>query len=62
MCSMVRLKVVNALLNGVENKLMLKTKAELGLNYYNVIDQGFAVGTEDRVWGSEHGYFQFMKQ
>lgn len=40
----------------------VKNKAELGLNYYNVIDQGFAVGTEDRVWGSEHGYFQFMRQ
>lgn len=40
----------------------VKNKVELGLNYYNVIDQGFLVGTEDRIWGSAHGYFKFVRQ
>jgi len=39
----------------------VKNKVELGLNYYNVVDKGMLVGTEDRIWGSEHGAFEFRK-
>lgn len=40
----------------------LKNKVELGLNYYNVIDQGFSVLGDFQLWGSTHGYFNFVRQ
>ena len=40
----------------------LQNKVELGFNYYNVYDKGMCAKTHVQIWGSKHGYFQFVKQ
>jgi CpeT protein len=40
----------------------LQNKVELGLNYYNVFDKGMCVETNTQIWGSQNGFFQFIKQ
>lgn len=40
----------------------LATEAFLGNNYYNVIDKGMDLETNEQVWGSYHGVFQFDRK
>ena len=40
----------------------LSTEAFLGNNYYNVVDKGFDPETNEQVWGSYHGMFQFDRK
>jgi len=40
----------------------LATEAFLGNNYYNVIDKGIDIDTNEQVWGSYHGLFQFDRK
>jgi CpeT protein len=40
----------------------LVTEAFLGNNYYNVVDKGFDPETDEQVWGSYHGLFQFDRK
>jgi CpeT protein len=40
----------------------LMTEACLGKNYYNVIDRGHDPETDEQVWGSYHGMFQFDRK
>jgi len=39
----------------------LQTQSVLGKNYYNVIDKGYDVNTDEHIWGSFNGEFQFVK-
>ena len=40
----------------------LVTEAFLGNNYYNVVDKGMDPETDEQVWGSYHGLFQFDRK
>jgi CpeT protein len=40
----------------------LVTEAVLGNNYYNVIDKGHDPETDQQLWGSYHGLFQFDRK
>jgi hypothetical protein len=40
----------------------LVTEAILGNNYYNVIDKGMDPETNEQLWGSYHGMFQFDRK
>jgi CpeT protein len=40
----------------------LMTNAILGNNYYNVIDRGLSPETNEQLWGSFHGMFQFDRK
>jgi CpeT protein len=46
--------------NGKDTYLM--TEIYLGNGYYNVIDRGFDVETNQHVWGSFNGFFEFIKK
>ena len=46
--------------NGKNSYLM--TQAILGNNYYHVIDRGLDPETNDQIWGSFHGMFQFDRK
>jgi CpeT protein len=37
------------------------TKAQIGPNYYHVIDRGFDPVTKKQIWGTEFGPFEFTK-
>ncbi len=39
----------------------LQTQSILGNNYYHVIDKGYDVNTDEHIWGSFNGQFQFVK-
>lgn len=39
----------------------LQTQRILGNGYYNVIDKGYDINTDEQIWGSFHGSFQFVK-
>ena len=39
----------------------LMTESILSNNLYMVIDRGFDVDTDEQIWGSTHGNFQFNK-
>lgn len=37
------------------------TKAQVGINYYHVIDRGFDPSSKKQIWGTEFGPFEFTK-
>lgn len=39
----------------------LQTESILGNGYYHVIDKGYDINTDEHIWGSFHGSFQFVK-
>mgnify|MGYP003326773559 CR=1 FL=1 len=39
----------------------LQTESILGNGYYHVIDKGYDINTDEHIWGSFHGQFQFVK-
>ena len=39
----------------------VRNEATLGVDYYNVVDRGFLVGTTEQVWGGRFGEFEFTK-
>lgn len=39
----------------------LQTESILGNGYYNVIDRGYDINTDEHIWGSFHGSFKFVK-
>jgi hypothetical protein len=39
----------------------LQTQSILGNNYYHVIDKGYDINTDEHIWGSFNGQFQFVK-
>ena len=39
----------------------VRNEATLGIDFYNVVDRGFLVGTVDQVWGGRFGEFQFKR-
>jgi CpeT protein len=39
----------------------LMTESILSDNYYKVIDQGFDIETDEQIWGSFNGFFEFDK-
>jgi hypothetical protein len=39
----------------------LQTQSILGNGYYNVIDKGYDINTDEHIWGSFYGQFQFVK-
>ena len=39
----------------------LQTQRILGNGYYNVIDKGYDVNTDEQIWGSFNGSFEFVK-
>ena len=46
--------------NGKNSYLL--TEAFLGKDYYNVIDKGMDPETNEQIWGSYHGLFQFDRK
>jgi hypothetical protein len=44
------------------NNTYLKTEAYLGPDYYQVSDTGHDPDTDEQVWGSYHGLFNFDKK
>lgn len=44
-----------------EKETYLQVESVLGNNYYNVIDKGYDITTDEHIWGSFHGSFQFVK-
>ncbi len=46
--------------NGKNTYLM--TEIYLGKGYYKVIDSGFDIQTNQHVWGSFNGFFEFIKK
>ena len=45
-----------------EKETYLVTEIHLGINYYKVIDMGFDVKTNEHIWGSFNGFFEFDKK
>ena len=43
------------------NDTYLQTQSILGNGYYHVIDKGYDINTDEHIWGSFHGQFQFVK-
>jgi hypothetical protein len=39
----------------------LQTQSILGNGYYHVIDKGYDINTDEHIWGSFNGHFQFVK-
>ena len=39
----------------------LQTESILGNSYYHVIDKGYDLNTDEHIWGSFNGQFQFVK-
>jgi hypothetical protein len=39
----------------------LQTQSILGNGYYHVIDKGYDINTDEHIWGSFNGNFQFVK-
>jgi hypothetical protein len=39
----------------------LQTESILGKDYYRVIDKGYDIHTDEHIWGSFNGEFQFVK-
>ncbi len=39
----------------------LVSKVQLDTNKFLSIDEGFDIKSEEKVWGSEHGYLEFLK-
>jgi CpeT protein len=39
----------------------LQTQSVLGNGYYHVIDKGYDINTDEHIWGSFNGNFQFVK-
>jgi len=39
----------------------VRNEATLGVDFYNVVDRGFLVGTVNQVWGGRFGEFQFKR-
>jgi hypothetical protein len=37
------------------------TKAQIGINYYHVIDRGYDPVSKKQIWGTEYGPFEFVK-
>jgi CpeT protein len=44
-----------------EKETYLQTQSILGNGYYHVIDKGYDINTDEHIWGSFHGQFQFVK-
>ena len=40
----------------------LQTQSILRSGYYHVIDKGYDINTDEHIWGSFNGEFQFVKQ
>ena len=38
-----------------------KNQVQLGKDFYNVVDRGYLVDTNEHVWGSKYGQFEFKK-
>ena len=43
------------------NQTYLQTESILGNGYYHVIDKGYDINTDEHIWGSFNGQFQFVK-
>jgi CpeT protein len=39
----------------------VRNEATLGVDFYNVVDRGFLVGTVNQVWGGRFGEFEFKR-
>lgn len=38
------------------------TESILSNDHYHVIDKGYDLDTNEQIWGSYHGYFEFDKK
>ena len=47
--------------NWSEKQTYLQTESILGKGYYHVIDKGYDVTTDEHIWSSFNGSFQFVK-
>ena len=51
----------NCFVTWSEKQTYLQTQSILGNNYYHVIDKGYDINTDEHIWGSFNGPFQFVK-
>jgi len=47
--------------NWSEKQTYLQTESVLGNGYYRVIDRGYDLNTDEHIWGSFNGSFEFVK-
>ncbi len=51
----------NCLVKWRDKQTRLQTSSTLGHNYYHVVDQGYDINTDEQIWGSYNGPFEFVK-